>query len=89
VTFSARVPDDLEHERLKDEAAILAVPAGHPAACRRTVALGELHDETFVLDVPGDNPDYDDAVIDACRRSGFEPRTRASSAIHDAWATCG
>jgi hypothetical protein len=25
------------------------------------------------------------AAIEACRRSGFEPRTRASSVIHDAW----
>lgn len=31
------------------------------------------------------NPDYDTAVIDACRRSGFEPHTLASSVFHDAW----
>jgi DNA-binding transcriptional LysR family regulator len=85
VTFSAHIPDDLEHERLKDEPVILAVAATHPLADRRTVALSELNDETFALDVLGDNPDYDNAVIDACRRSGFEPRTRASSVIHDAW----
>jgi DNA-binding transcriptional LysR family regulator len=85
VTFGAQIPADLEHERLKDEPVVVAVAATHPLADRVTVALGELRDETFALDIPGANPDYDDAVIDACRRSGFEPRTRASSVFHDAW----
>jgi DNA-binding transcriptional LysR family regulator len=85
VTFGAQIPADLEHERLKDEPVVLAVADTHPLADRDRVALGELRDETFALDVPGANPDYDNAVIDACRRSGFEPRTRASSVFHDAW----
>jgi DNA-binding transcriptional LysR family regulator len=85
VTFSAHIPDDLKCERLKDEPVILAVAANHALADRETVALTELRDETFALDVPGDNADYDNAVIEACRASGFEPRTRASSVIHHAW----
>ena len=85
VTFGTHVPADLEHERLKDEPVVLAVAATHPLADRQTVALGELREETFALDVPGDNPDYDNAVIEACRRSGFEPRTRTSAVFHDAW----
>jgi hypothetical protein len=40
---------------------------------------------SFALDVPGDNPDYDNAVVEACRRGGFEPRTHVSSAFHDSW----
>ena len=85
VTFGAQIPDDLEHHRLKDEPVVLAVAATHALADRHAVALTELRDETFALDIPGDNPDYDKAVIEACRRSGFEPRTRVSSASHDAW----
>ena len=85
VTFAAHIPADLEQLRLKDESAVLAVSAGHALAERRSVALIELRDETFALDIPGHNPDYDQAVIDACRRSGFEPRTRASSLFHDSW----
>ena len=85
VTFGARIPADLEHERLKNEPVVLAVAAEHPLADRQTVALGDLRDETFALDVPGANPDYDAAVIDACRRCGFEPRTRVSDLFHDAW----
>jgi DNA-binding transcriptional LysR family regulator len=85
VTFGIHVPDDLEHERLKDEPGVLAVAATHPLADRETVALADLRAETFALDVPGDNPDYDRAVVEACRRAGFEPRTRVSSVFHDAW----
>jgi DNA-binding transcriptional LysR family regulator len=85
VTFGAQLPDDVQHERLLDAPAMVGVAATHPLAARETVALAELRDETFALDVPGDNPDYDTAVVEACRRSGFEPRTRTSSAIHDAW----
>ena len=85
ITFGAQIPDDLEHHRLKDEPVVLAVAATHALAGRHSVALAELRDETFALDIPGDNPDYDHAVIEACRRSGFEPRTRVSSASHDAW----
>jgi DNA-binding transcriptional LysR family regulator len=85
VTFGAQLPDDLQHERLLDAPAMVGVAVTHPLAARESVALSELRDETFALDVPGDNPDYDNAVVEACRRSGFEPRTRTSSSIHDAW----
>lgn len=85
VTFAAHIPDDLEHLRLRDEPGVLAVAADHPVANRHSIRLSELRDETFALDIPGDNPDYDQAVIDGCRRSGFEPRTRASSRFHDSW----
>jgi DNA-binding transcriptional LysR family regulator len=85
VTFCARIPAGLEHERLKDEAVVAAVAAAHPLAARGTVPLYELRGETFALDGSGDNPDYDDAIVEACRRSGFEPRTRATAEMHDAW----
>jgi DNA-binding transcriptional LysR family regulator len=85
VTFGARITDDLEHLRLKDESAVLAVSADHPFAERHSARLSELRDETFALDIPGHNPDYDNTVIEACRRNGFEPRTRASSLFHDSW----
>jgi DNA-binding transcriptional LysR family regulator len=85
MTFCARVPAGLEHDRLKDEPVVVAVGAAHRLADRRIVALHELRGETFALDGSGDNRDYDDAIIEACRRSGFEPRTRATAEMHDAW----
>ena len=85
VTFAAEVPGELEHLRLKNDVAVLAVAASHPLAARESIALSELQDETFALDVPGGNAGYDSGVIEACRRSGFDARTRASSAVHHAW----
>jgi DNA-binding transcriptional LysR family regulator len=85
VTFGAQLPGGVEHAQLLDAPAMIGVAATHPLAAHESVALAELRDETFALDVPGDNPDYDSAVVAACRRSGFEPRTRTSSAIHEAW----
>jgi hypothetical protein len=55
-----------------------------PLANRPSVSLSELRDEILALDIPRDNPDYD-IVVDACRRSGCEPRPSASSVFHDAW----
>jgi DNA-binding transcriptional LysR family regulator len=85
VTFCARIPAELEHERLKDEPVVAAVAATHPLADRETIALHELRGETFALDASGENRDYDDAIVETCRRSGFEPRTRATAEMHDAW----
>jgi DNA-binding transcriptional LysR family regulator len=85
VTFCARIPAGLEHDRLKDEPMVAAVAAAHPLANRGRVPLYELRGETFALDASGDNPDYDNAIVEACHRSGFEPRTRATAEMHDAW----
>jgi DNA-binding transcriptional LysR family regulator len=85
VTFCARIPADLEHDRLKDEQMVAAVAATHPLADLRTVALYELRGETFALDGSGENRDYDAAIVEACRRSGFEPRTRPTAEMRDAW----
>jgi DNA-binding transcriptional LysR family regulator len=85
MTCCAHIPADLEHDRLKDEPVVAAVAATHPLADRGAVPLHELRDETFALDGSGDNRDYDDAIVEACRRSGFEPRTRTTGEMHDAW----
>ena len=73
VTFAAQIPADLEHRLLKNEPGVLAVAADHPVAGRHSIRLSELRDETFALDIPGDNPDYDQAVIEGCRRAGSNP----------------
>lgn len=85
VTFGAQLPGDVAQLRLLDAPAMVAVAATHPLAMCESVALAELRDETFALDAPGDNPDYDGAVLAACRTSGFAPRTRTSPAVHEAW----
>jgi DNA-binding transcriptional LysR family regulator len=85
VTFCARIPAELEHDRLKDEPVVAAVASTHALAERRAIPLHALRAETFALDGSGENRDYDDAIVEACRRSGFEPRVRATAEMHDAW----
>jgi DNA-binding transcriptional LysR family regulator len=54
----------------------IALPARHPLAKRRSVPLGALRDEDFVL-VPREiGPGFFDLVIAACVSAGFSPRLR-------------
>jgi DNA-binding transcriptional LysR family regulator len=57
---------------LLDDPFDLVVPDGHPLARRRSVALEELADETWI----GGTPDgaYARIVLHSCRAVGFEPR---------------
>jgi DNA-binding transcriptional LysR family regulator len=62
----------LERTPLLDDSFDLVVPDGHPLARRRSVALEELADETWI----GGTPDgaYARIVLHSCRAAGFEPR---------------
>lgn len=72
-------------ERLRDEPAVLAVPAGHRLAGATSVSLGELARERFALVDAADGPGYNDAVVRRCRDAGFEPRLRAEPRGPMAW----
>jgi DNA-binding transcriptional LysR family regulator len=67
---------------LRDEQAIVHVPATHPVAGRSSVALAELRDATFLVAGGKDSPGYTAAVVAACRDAGFEPQTEADP-YHD------
>ena len=62
----------LERTHLLDDPFDLLVPDGHPLARRRSVALEELADETWI----GGTEDgaYARIVLHSCRVAGFEPR---------------
>lgn len=62
----------LDRTHLLDDPFDLLVPDGHPLARRRSVALEELADETWI----GGTPDgaYARIVLHSCRVAGFEPR---------------
>jgi DNA-binding transcriptional LysR family regulator len=62
----------LQRTHLLDDPFDLLVPDGHPLARRRSVALEELADETWI----GGTPDgaYARIVLHSCRVAGFEPR---------------
>lgn len=53
---------------------VLAAPAKHPLARRRSVRLAELKDEPFVWIPRAVSPPFYDAVFSACARHGFAPR---------------
>jgi DNA-binding transcriptional LysR family regulator len=66
-------PDvELERTHLLEDPFDLVVPLGHPLAGRRSVALEELADETWI----GGAPDsaYGAIVVHSCQAAGFEPR---------------
>src|SRR5262249_11203142 len=63
--------------RLQNEKMLAALPAQHPLAhkrARKTIALADLAEETFVLYRRPSGPGLYDAIIAACRTAGFSPR---------------
>jgi DNA-binding transcriptional LysR family regulator len=72
-------------EHLRDEPAVLAVPAGHRLAGAGSVSLAELAHERFALVDADDGAGYNRAVVRRCRDAGFEPRVRADPRGPMAW----
>jgi len=72
----------LDRTHLLDDPFDLLVPDGHPLAHRRSVALEELADETWI----GGTPDgaYARIVLHSCRVAGFEPRVAFGSDDYNA-----
>jgi len=69
----------IEHEgltlrRVLRETLVVALPAAHALAKRRSVALRALKDEIFVVATRDRGPSYYDRFIAACHAAGFEPR---------------
>ena len=59
---------DLRH--LMDDPLLVALPAGHRLARRKTLRLAQLEDESWIEGFPGGS----ETLIDACLRAGFRPR---------------
>jgi len=53
---------------------VLAVPASHPLALRKRVALSQARSESFVMYSPVLVPGLYSVAQSACRRAGFSPR---------------
>jgi DNA-binding transcriptional LysR family regulator len=60
-------------ETVAEEAMVAALPVDHPLADRQALHLADLREEHFILYPRRVRPGLADAVIEACRRSGFEP----------------
>ncbi|WP_419998424.1 LysR family transcriptional regulator [Streptomyces boninensis] len=66
--LAAFAPVDLTH--LLDEPVLVALPADHRLARRRTLRLAELADEPWIAG----STDASETLISACLREGFQPR---------------
>ncbi|MBW9052018.1 LysR family transcriptional regulator [Rhizobium mesosinicum] len=65
-------PDGVRLKRLPDEAMVVALPASHPLAKRKTLALALLAIEPFILFPRLVGLSLYDDVVRACREAGFE-----------------
>lgn len=73
---STRLPSEMSHLLFASEAFVCCLPAGHPLARKRKVALALLRDETFVLFARKVSPDYYERILSICTDAGFQPEVR-------------
>ncbi|MGE0798947.1 MAG: LysR family transcriptional regulator [Lautropia sp.] len=59
--------------RLVDRRFVLAVPAEHALARRRTVRIKELAAESFIAFPASEGPGFANALLNACQNAGFFP----------------
>jgi DNA-binding transcriptional LysR family regulator len=67
--------ETLVADALQEEPVVVALPAGHPLAARRTVPLRALAGDPFVLFPRDLRPGWYDFVLGLCREAGFQPQT--------------
>ena len=87
IGFCTDAPDEVAIEHLRDEPAVLAVPAGHRLVGVRSASLAALAGERFALVDAFDGPGYNRAVIERCREAGFDPQVPARPRGPMAWET--
>lgn len=61
-------------QHLPDETMVAALPATHAWAGRKSLELGELAGERFILYPRAIRPGLSDEIVEACRARGFEPK---------------
>jgi DNA-binding transcriptional LysR family regulator len=69
------VPDGVELELLRDERAVIHLPARHPLAERAALTLDDLADETIVIAGGRESGGFTDRVLRAFAAAGLKPRT--------------
>ena len=78
------IAPDLRSTHVTEERVMVALPAAHPLAARKSIALPSLADERWVL-VPSRVPSrLRDLVIAACAAEGFTPRVTQEARELDA-----
>ncbi|HQF37631.1 MAG TPA: LysR family transcriptional regulator [Opitutaceae bacterium] len=77
----------LESLRVASPAVMAALPESHPLARRRTLTLGELRDERWVLLNPRQAPGFRDLVVQICRKAQFTPKFGPTAPTMDGMLT--
>jgi DNA-binding transcriptional LysR family regulator len=69
------LPDGVELEGVREEPAIVHLPAHHPLAARATLTLADLAGETVLIAGGHESGGFTDRVLGAFAAAGIEPRT--------------
>ncbi|KVX21083.1 LysR family transcriptional regulator [Burkholderia ubonensis] len=77
-------PPEVDSTPIHAEPFVCCLPAGHPLARRRQVALAALADEPFILFPRDAAPHYHDLIIAQCVNAGFSPLVRHEARL---WQT--
>lgn len=71
-----RVPTDMSRLLFSTEPFVCCLPAAHPLAGARRLALKRLQEEPFVMFSRAASPDYYERVLAICSDAGFYPEVR-------------
>ena len=71
-----RRPDALRSLQVDAQPFVACVPDTHALTARRSVALGALRDEAFILFSREVSPAYHAQIVELCAQAGFYPRVR-------------
>lgn len=71
----ASVPDGVQLELLREERAVVHLPAGHQLADRAVLTLHDLAGETVLVAGGGESGGFSDRVLGAFAAAGLAPRT--------------
>lgn len=66
--------EGLETRRVISESMVVALPAGHPLARRKSVRLGDLRHHVFLIGAREQSPGDYDRLISCCNAEGFSPK---------------
>jgi DNA-binding transcriptional LysR family regulator len=84
VALCPELASGVASEAIRAERVVAVVGASHPFAVRKSISVGDLADESFLLFPRELAPRLHDAFTGICRRAGFEPNLRAES-FHTGW----
>jgi DNA-binding transcriptional LysR family regulator len=84
ISLCPELSSGIHSESIRSEAVVALLAESHPMAGQRSIKLGELSDDPFLLFPRELAPRLHDVLTETCRRAGFEPTQRTES-FHTEW----